>query len=364
LNKLIVFSGAGLSADSGIATFRDSNGLWHNHDLNKVCDINTWEANYDLVHKFYDERRQEINNAKTNKMHEMLANLQVKYGIERVELWTQNIDNLLEKAGALDVKHVHGNVDEMICTTCDHVFNVGFEKEVKHECPNCLDYFIKPNVVFFGQTAPMYSQLISRFHEARIDKDCTIFVIGTSGNVVPMHWIIGKYKENKEAFKILCNKEALDVNMEIFDMCFIDNAVNVVDNLKLALEDRLDGVLTKDKVKEDPVTFMIEIYKWEGFWVFDDARVGLVKEGLINGTNLIIDELVKGCGKQKSYNLIFSNVPMFGYIELTWLKMENSTEGGHWYHSEDLNLDGWLCPALYLYFKEVPEKLYINIEVK
>jgi NAD-dependent deacetylase len=88
MNKLIVFSGAGLSADSCIATFRDSNGLWHNHDLNKVCDINTWEENYDLVHEFYGERRQEVSKAKPNKMHKMLADLQVNHGIERVELYS------------------------------------------------------------------------------------------------------------------------------------------------------------------------------------------------------------------------------------------------------------------------------------
>ena len=247
MNKLIVFSGAGLSADSGIATFRDSNGLWHNHDLNKVCDINTWEANYNLVHEFYSERRLEISIAKTNKMHEMLANLQVKYGANRVELWTQNIDNLLEKAGAIEVKHVHGRAGEMICMSCDYVWEVTSEVA----CPMCGHEVIKPNVVFFGQTAPLYGEMISRFHEARIDKDFTILVIGTSGNVVPMHWIIGKYKESKEAFKILCNKETLDVNMEIFDMCFIDNAINVVDNLKLALTDRLNGVLTKDSLNKE-----------------------------------------------------------------------------------------------------------------
>jgi NAD-dependent deacetylase len=136
-------------------------------------------------------------------------------------------------------------LSELSCTACDNVWNIGYAKDFKHECPTCFDFHTKPNVVFFNQIAPLYGKMISRFHEARIDKDCTILVIGTSGNVVPMEWIIGKYKESKEAFKILCNKEVLDVNMEIFDMCFIDNAINVVDNLKMALTDRLDGMLKR-----------------------------------------------------------------------------------------------------------------------
>ncbi len=108
---ILFFSGAGLSADSGLSTFRDTNGLWDKYDINKVCNISTWKANYELVHEFYNLRRTEYKDAKPNAMHTMIADMQRKHGSDKVMVITQNIDNLLEEAGCENVLHVHGRIN-------------------------------------------------------------------------------------------------------------------------------------------------------------------------------------------------------------------------------------------------------------
>ena len=120
MSKIVFFSGAGLSADSGLGVFRGGNGLWDKYDVNQVCNINTWEKNYNLVHEFYSLRRVEYAKAKPNSMHKVIASLQQKYGKEKVIVITQNIDNLLEDAGCTDVMHVHGRINYIHCTKCNH----------------------------------------------------------------------------------------------------------------------------------------------------------------------------------------------------------------------------------------------------
>lgn len=243
--KLLVFSGAGLSADSGISTFRDPDGVWQKYDVDEVCHISTWKKNYREVHDFYGDRRENLGLVTPNKMHHVLANLQQQYGSDVVELWTQNVDDLLEQAGAGEVKHIHGFLTEMICETCGHIWNVGYVNNVNHSCEVCYHNIIKPNVVFFGQLAPLYTPLIVAFRDAMQDHRNTILVIGTSGVVVPLKWIIGDRPNKNEAFKILCNKETIDVNLSIFDMCFIKPAAVASWDLSRALTDRLEGTLEK-----------------------------------------------------------------------------------------------------------------------
>jgi hypothetical protein len=115
-------------------------------------------------------------------------------------------------------------------------------------------------------------------------------------------------------------------------------------------------------IKDSTTSLTITIYKWEGFWVFDDERVGLVKEGLINGTDLIIDRLVKDIPEAHlGTDLTFSTQPFPGWeIDLSWSSAEESSEGGNWYYCWEYNMYGWLCPSLYLYFTDTPKRLYIK----
>ena len=108
--KIIIFAGAGLSAESGLATFRNSpNGLWNQYKISEVCDLRTWKQNIDLVNQFYSERKKEILAANPNAAHISIAQLQQELGHENVQVFTSNIDDLLERAGA-KTTHIHGDI--------------------------------------------------------------------------------------------------------------------------------------------------------------------------------------------------------------------------------------------------------------
>ncbi len=177
--KIMICSGAGLSAESGIATFRDSGGLWENHKIEEVCDITTFEANYIKVNEFYDARRKQLANVEPNDAHLKIAELSKKFEVIN---FTTNVDDLLERAGCEDVKHIHGFLPEV-------VINYGTDKAETHNVgygDSCFDdmdiYPVKPNVVFFGEHAPMYQDL----HNALTDltKDDLLIIVGSSEQVV------------------------------------------------------------------------------------------------------------------------------------------------------------------------------------
>lgn len=184
---LYVFSGAGLSAESQIATFRDKGGIWSKNSIERVCHIDTWQANRDEVYDFYEQRRAEMLDKAPNVAHALLAKWQLKWGKERVRLLTQNVDLLLEEAGAPDVVHLHGRINDLLCTHCNLYFEVTPERFGRHTaCPRCgLIESVKPGVVFFGEHAPQYSHL-SDMREALRPQDIVI-VVGTSLLVLAPH---------------------------------------------------------------------------------------------------------------------------------------------------------------------------------
>jgi NAD-dependent deacetylase len=233
MGQILVFSGAGLSADSGLATFRDSNGTWANHDVNKVANISTLDDNRELVFKFYNERRVELGKAGPNKAHVALAKLQAELGSERVKLVTQNVDDLLERAGCTDVLHVHGRLNELQCMMCGHCWDIGYaEVQLDVACPCCGPHgYVKPNVVFFGEQAPQYNAMHTIFDHRQPDD--VIIVIGTSGNVVPMSYIIG---HEQTTYNLLCNKvvradTSFNINYLHFNLIFEDSIINCIDEM-------------------------------------------------------------------------------------------------------------------------------------
>ena len=238
-SKILVFSGAGLSADSGIPTFRDKDGIWSKYDLDEVCNERTWKTNYSKVHEFYDKLRSKLSTVKPNPMHYLLAKLQKEHNIE---LWTQNVDDLLERAGAT-VHHVHGKLTEIICDNCYHIWDIGYS-EVEHSCPECGHNKVKPNVIFFGQNAPKYFELLDAFSNVFDDEDATIVVIGTSGQVVPFDWIIGNSQIN--AFKVLIDKNPTGIDISKFDLILDQSAADSVKSLELILSDRISKKLTRE----------------------------------------------------------------------------------------------------------------------
>lgn len=187
MQRLVVLSGAGISADSGVDTFRSGpNSIWAQYDPDQVCNIRTWRDNYELVHQFYSRRRCELGRVKPNAAHEMAVSWQERYG---AELITQNVDDLFERAGAHDVLHVHGFITSLRCQRCGAEWDIGYTEfeTTSGACANCGERHVKPNVVFFGEEAPLYGKMWSTL-DALKSRDVLV-IIGTSGSVMPIEQI-------------------------------------------------------------------------------------------------------------------------------------------------------------------------------
>lgn len=187
----MILSGAGLSAESGIRTFRDHDGLWENHDVMKVCSTQGWIEDRHYVTRFYNERRADIEFKEPNHAHKILAKLEKDYR-GRITHLTQNIDNLLEKAGAKNVIHLHGTLTDLRCEACTETFVIGYvAQENNTSCPHCGNKRVRHNVVMFGEAAPLYSHI----HQAI--RECTLFIaIGTSGAVIDIVPISKEFKHS------------------------------------------------------------------------------------------------------------------------------------------------------------------------
>jgi NAD-dependent deacetylase len=179
--KIYIFTGAGLSAASGIPTFRDAGGIWEKYDLNKVCNYRTWQSNRDQVFEFYGSLNKKYGDARPNNAHKFIAKLQQDFGVSRVNIVTQNIDNLLEKAGCRDVLHLHGKVGHLQCTTCQSVWLDDIDPDIR--CVKCNSTVVKPFVVMFHEQAPNYRPMIKTYRK-KLKKNDIFIVIGTNGKVV------------------------------------------------------------------------------------------------------------------------------------------------------------------------------------
>ena len=199
--RLIVFSGAGLSAESGLPTFRGANGLWEGVSIRTVCHIETWEDNFEAVHDFYDARRQAGARAEPNQAHRAIAEWQ-KAWPGQTHILTQNIDRLLERAGCTDVIHLHGDIRILWCVECGHEWELDGNRYDRKGCPACgKTRTVKPSVVFFGERAPRYNDLYEIVAELRPQD--TVVVVGTSGTVLPADRLFA----HSEAYSILVNLE-------------------------------------------------------------------------------------------------------------------------------------------------------------
>lgn len=233
MEQLVILSGAGLSAESGIPTFRGPDGLWHSHKLEEVAYIETWKRNYELVHSFYNERREQIRPTQPNAAHRMIASWQLKYN---TLVFTQNIDDLLEKAGAKAI-HLHGSIKEMLCTACGKVWDVGYEPWVETSRCKCNSRRgVKPNVIFFGEQAPNYPQFWKVMDN--LSSEITLLVIGTAGVVIPVNEIVKNFK----GISILANlQEENDIDSKLFTKTFLGPAtetVQLIDQYLLELNQR------------------------------------------------------------------------------------------------------------------------------
>jgi len=178
--NILILTGAGISAESGLATFRSSNGLWNNHKVDDVASIEGFERNPALVHDFYNNMKTEIYQAPINAAHLAITRLQREYQAE-VNVVTQNIDTLHEKAENINVYHIHGQINQAVCRNCGHVLETWGDVDTETTCPNCnILGMMKPNIVFFGES------LLCMDKVEDLLRKCDLFIsIGTSGVVYP-----------------------------------------------------------------------------------------------------------------------------------------------------------------------------------
>ncbi|MFW6409064.1 SIR2 family NAD-dependent protein deacylase [Acinetobacter baumannii] len=199
MTKLVVFSGAGMSAESGISTFRDSNGLWENYDIQQVATPEAWERNPALVQRFYNERRKNILEAQPNEAHQYIAKLQDYYDVQVI---TQNIDDLHERAGSQNVLHLHGNIRLAKSSGPDAQYTTQFYEvngwKLDLEQNFCPDgYPLRPHVVWFGEAVPAYEEAIRLVQSADI-----FIVIGSTLSVYPVAALVHEIPHYTKAYYI------------------------------------------------------------------------------------------------------------------------------------------------------------------
>ncbi len=194
MKKIVVLSGAGVSAESGIKTFRDSGGLWEGHDVMDVASPEGWERDRKLVLNFYNERRKDVLNAEPNEGHKIIALLESHY---QVTVITQNVDNLHEKAGSTNVIHLHGELFKSRSTVDPSlIYSIeGWELNLGDKCEKGSQ--LRPHIVWFGEMVPMMDVAI----EETLLADYFI-VIGTSMQVYPAAGLIQYVKESIPKFII------------------------------------------------------------------------------------------------------------------------------------------------------------------
>ena len=189
MKKVFILTGAGISAESGLKTFRDTDGLWENFKVEDVASIEGFEKNPKQVHDFYNILRPQMDKAMPNAAHIAIADFEKKTDVS-LYLVTQNVDLLHEKAGSKNVRHMHGRIDETVCLKCGHVIKTLGDISFNEACEKCgAKGYLKPNIVFFGEM-PMFMDEIEKELKA-----CDVFIaIGTSGVVYPAAGFVSQAK--------------------------------------------------------------------------------------------------------------------------------------------------------------------------
>ncbi len=177
MKKIVIFTGAGVSADSGIATFRDSDGLWAHYRIEDVCTPEALQRNRALVIEFYNKRRRELFERKPNAGHYAIVELERYFDVEVI---TQNVDNLHEQAGSSRVLHLHGELTKLrSMTNPDLIVPIqGWEQTLDMKAPD--GSLLRPHIVFFGESVPMIEPATALVAEADL-----LIVVGTSLAVYP-----------------------------------------------------------------------------------------------------------------------------------------------------------------------------------
>ncbi len=200
--NIVILTGAGISAESGLATFRGDGGLWEGHNVEDVATPEAFRRNPDMVHRFYNERRGGLFKVKPNAAHKALAQLEGKHKGE-VTIVTQNIDNLHEQAGSKNILHMHGEMLKARCRHCHQVFDWEGDTSEHLACPSCkAKPALRPHIVWFNEM-PFYMEEI----EVALYTADLFVSIGTSGAVYPAAGFISMIRSMGKAHSVELNLE-------------------------------------------------------------------------------------------------------------------------------------------------------------
>ena len=225
IRKITVITGAGISAESGLATFRGNGGLWEGYDIMEVASPEGWRRDFKMVLEFYNARRRNVANAKPNAAHHAIAALEENYDVQVV---TQNIDNLHEQAGSSKVLHLHGEITKA-CSSHDlsDVQDIGFQDIIPGMM--CSKGFqLRPFIVWFGEAVPLLEVGISHVMQADV-----VVIIGTSLEVYPANTLMHYAKQNVLLYVI-------DPNDLSHKMTGVSNVIHIREKATTGVEKLLE----------------------------------------------------------------------------------------------------------------------------
>ncbi|MEL7249850.1 MAG: NAD-dependent deacylase [Bacteroidota bacterium] len=191
--KIVVLTGAGISAESGIKTFRDAGGLWEGHDVMEVASPQGWRKNQELVLDFYNQRRRQLKEVKPNEAHHALVELEDRFDVSVI---TQNVDDLHRRAGSSKVIHLHGELRKVRSTQFEHlIYDWEDDLTLNDRCER--GYQLRPHIVWFGEAVPAMEVAVEEVYQAD-----HILIVGTSMQVYPAAGLVGYAPPNASIYYV------------------------------------------------------------------------------------------------------------------------------------------------------------------
>jgi len=219
--KIVVLTGAGMSAESGIKTFRDEGGLWEGHNVMDVASPEGWRKNREMVLDFYNQRRKQLKEVKPNHGHIALTQLEESY---KVVVVTQNVDNLHERAGSSNILHLHGELNKVRSTNNPSlIYDWEDDLEIGHKAEDGAQ--LRPHIVWFGESVPALEDAVHEIHNAHY-----VIIIGTSMQVYPAASLVAYAPKDAHIFYI-------DPKPSInYELSLLDNLTVVAEGASVGVE--------------------------------------------------------------------------------------------------------------------------------
>ena len=222
MKKCVILSGAGISADSGLKTFRDAGGLWEGHRVEDVATPEAFARNPQLVLDFYNERRRQAAAAEPNAAHQALVELEPHY---RVQIITQNVDNLHERAGSSSVLHLHGELNK-VRSSVDADDIVDWQGDQTRADTDKNGHPMRPHIVWFGESVPLFEQAVEEMQDADV-----VMVVGTSLKVYPAASLLQFAPPQADVYLVDPHPSAVGAHVEVIPKKAKDGVPALVEEL-------------------------------------------------------------------------------------------------------------------------------------